>query len=133
MYSIVISGLYFAFFVYACFCNNKLLGVETIFLVHLTYFSLIPIGLYCRPFVGLQYLRYSNGFDPFFQNAVQANILVNYSNLGIKSNFLSNINLMMILLPFSLILYFILTFIGKNNNSYKYRPRLMKYGKSFLL
>ena len=56
----------------------------------------------------------------------------NYSVLGISSNFLSNVNLMLVILLACPLLAGILMFAGHNSNSYRNKPRLLKYGKSFL-
>lgn len=56
-----------------------------------------------------------------------------YTVLGIQSNFLSNVNSMILPLFICPIIYFIMTAVGKNNDDFKIRPRLLNYGKTFLL
>lgn len=109
---LVLAALYLLAFSLSLFTCNKLYGVELVYVIQLGYYSLIPINVYCPPFFGLEGLKYSNGYNPFFQNLKQAYIASNYVSLGLNSDFLSNVNLM--LLPLSLLplLYFPLKYIG---------------------
>ena len=53
-------------------------------------------------------------------------------SLGFKSNFLSNVNLMILFLLVPPLVWGILTLVGRNNQSYKTRPRLLRQAKIFL-
>jgi hypothetical protein len=94
---------------------------------------LIPIDVCCNPFANLKALRYINGYNPFFQNVQQILLEYNYQSLGIQSNFLSNINLMLLPIFVSPLFFLPLYLIGKKSKDYKTSPRCLKYAKSCLL
>jgi hypothetical protein len=78
-------------------------------------------------------MKYISGINPLFQNLKQVDISYDYLIFNYKSNFLTNVNLMILILIICPILYVILTFLGNKNKNYKTKPRLLKYGKAFLL
>lgn len=100
--------------------------------IQLSYYSLISINAFCPPFDGLAGLKYSRGFNPFFQDLQQAYIASNYVSLDIRSNFLSNVNLMLLPLYLLPLCYFPLKYIGDISQNYIAKPRCSKYSKSFL-
>lgn len=59
-------------------------------------------------------------------------LISNYSNLNIRSNFISNINLMLIPLIICPIVYICLLIASHFNNSYKHKPRMKQYSSLFL-
>lgn len=122
---------YLVFFLYAAVCCSKLLAVETIFLIQFAYCSMMPIGLDC-PYESLSSMKYVNGFNPLFKSLKQAAIPLSYQDMGFESNFISNVNLMLVFLVLCPFLYLILTYYGNKSDCYKKRPRLLKYGKSFV-
>ena len=52
--------------------------------------------------------------------------------MGYQSNFISNVNLMVMLLAVCLVLYLVLTFFGNRSDCYITKPKLLKYGKAFI-
>ena len=95
---------------------------------------MIPIGIYCPPFVGMTSgMQYVSGINPLFEALTQVKLDYHFLNFGFKSNFLSNVNLMVLIIAACPIISGILIFIGSKNTSYKMKPRLIKYGKSFML
>ena len=74
----------------------KLIAVETIFVIQLTFYCLIPTGPINPTFQALTNMRYVSGINPFFSNLPQAEISSNLALLGIESNFLSNVNLTLV-------------------------------------
>lgn len=103
------------------------------FLLQFTYSSFLPVGIYCPPFTSLSILKYSFGWNGLPISVDQKPISIFYKALGFKSNFVSNVNLMVLPLVLCPILYCILTKLGKLNNNYRTKPRLLTYGKTFLL
>ena len=85
-------------------------GIELIFIVHLAYYSLIPIKVSCVPFSGLKALRYASGATPFLSMLSETKIIKNYSSLGISSNFLMNVNILLVLLLIIPLVYFPMKF-----------------------
>ena len=102
------------------------------YIIQLGYYTLIPINSFCPPFSGLARLRYSTGFNIVFANLQEAYIPSNYVGLGIHSNFLNNVNFMLLPLFLLPLLYFPLRRIGQKSNDCQTRPRCLKYGKAFI-
>ena len=103
------------------------------FLVQFVCLSLIQIGVYCQPFKSLGFLRYSFGYNDFPIELPQKTINMYYSDLGIQSNFISNLNFMLFpLLLMCLILFLILRLASSFTNHYRHNPCLKIYGRSFL-
>ena len=130
--SFTLDTLYLLAFTLSLFTCNKMYGLELMSVIQLGYYSLIPINVFCLPFSSLSALRLSSGFNPLFQSLQQTPISMNYDSLDIRSNFLTNVNLMLLplfVLPFC---YFPLKYIGGRSQDCKTRPRCLKYSKAFL-
>lgn len=108
-------------------------GVELMYLIQFSYYSLIAIDAYCIPLRGLTGLRYSSGAFSIIDTLQQSVILSNYSSLGIKSNFFSNVNILLVPVLVLPILYLPFKIRGDKNTNPRVKPRLLKYGKSLLL
>lgn len=109
LYLVIIYWILFGF----CFIvKQKIYGVEMMFALQLTYMSYIPSGVYCPPFTSLSFLRYSFGWNGIDFEVSQNTINYYYTFLNIQSNFISNINLMMLILiicPLGFIILYILS------------------------
>ena len=103
------------------------------FAFQFAYLSSMPVGVFCPPFTSLGVWRYSFGWNGLLFQLSQTPIDSNYSALGIKSSFLSNINFMMLFLVVCPIISAIMSIAGKHSTHYKTKPKLLGYGKSFLL
>lgn len=125
--------LYWTTFTLGIFTCQKIYAVEMMFAIQFSYISLIPIGTYCPPFTSLEILKYSLGWNGIPFPVLQKQISIFYKALGIKSNFISNFNFMILPLILCPVFYFILTKLGMSNNHYRTKPRLLTYGKTFLL
>ena len=44
------------------------MALEIIFLAQLSFYSFIPIGMYCKPFANLIGMQYVRGYNPLFQD-----------------------------------------------------------------
>lgn len=125
--------VYLGIFVISLICQ-KMPGVETIYLIQLAYYSLIPINIYDSTYlIGFTGMRYVSGWNPFFSNLSFSSLIRNFSGLKFKSNFFSNVNLMIFPLPIIILLSAIVMILAKKNNHYKAKPRLKRYGRAFLL
>lgn len=122
---------YILFFLYAVICSNKLLALETIFIIQLAYYSMIPIGFNCTN-IEITSLKYITGVNPFFSHLQQNSIPQVFKDMGLKSNFLSNVNLMLAFLPICPLLYVILMFFAKRSQCYRTKPRLIRCAKMFV-
>ena len=89
-------GLYLITFLFSIFSCKKMLGIELMYLIQLTFYSLIPKDVSCDPFKGFAMLKYSSGMTPLPFVFMQTSVPTNYSNLGIQFNFLSNVNILLI-------------------------------------
>ena len=99
----IINYVYLGVFALSLFCS-KTVGIETILLLHTTMYGLIPVGMPSPPFVGLASMPMISGYNGMFQDVTQVPIPTNYSALGFKANFISNCNIMiMVLLVFPLL------------------------------
>lgn len=127
----VVQYSYLGLFVVAVLFMNKLAGVEMMFLIQFAYYSLIIIGVYC-PYVGLANMKYVSGYNPLFSDIQQQTTKYNLSDLGIRSNFLSNVNVMIFVLGVCPVLFGVLTLLGNKSECYKMKPRYLKYGKAFI-
>ena len=101
------------------------------FSIQFAFYSMIIIGINC-PYSGLATIQYVSGYNHFFSSLTQFQVSYVLNSLGIQSNFISNVNLMVYILAICPIGYLILTCLGNRSQSYKPKPRLLKYGKSFL-
>lgn len=110
---------------------NKLAGVEMMILIQFAYYSLINIRVHC-PYVGLSMMKYVSGYNPLFSDSPQETISLRYSDLGIHSNFLSNVNLMVFILGACPVMFAILMIMAKRSDCYKKKPRYLKYGRAFV-
>lgn len=109
-------------------------GVETMYLIQLGFYSMIPIGMYrSTSFMSLAGMRYASGWNPLFSELSIIKISNNYSLLYFQADFISNVNLMVIAILVCPIVAFALYFLSKASNNYKHKPRFLKYSKSFLL
>lgn len=100
-------------------------------MIQLAFYSMLSIGLNC-PYIGLGSILYVSGINPFFKSLKQATVPYNYSDLRILSNFISNVNFMILQLCICPIFYILLTYLGRKSECYKKKPRLLRYGKSFI-
>jgi hypothetical protein len=121
-------------FVISLLCN-KLLGVETMYMIQLAYYTLIPINIMNSPFILSQRsLKYVSGWNPLFDSLSSSQpILENYSSLGIKSNFFTNLNLMFFPLFLFPIIFGILYVMSQKTNHYRIKPLLITLRMAFLL
>jgi hypothetical protein len=71
-----------------------------------------------------------NGVNLSFDNLLNVEIPSNYSSLKIQSNFLSNVNIMLIIIVLFPIIGCVLIFLSNKTKSFKYKPRLKMYGIS---
>ena len=78
-------------------------------------------------------MKYSFGWNSIPFSVTETYINIFYTALGIQSNFLSNVNFMILPLFVCPLIYLIMIQIGKNNYHFTTRPRLQIYGKTFLL
>ena len=112
----------------------KMPGIETMYLIQFTFYSMIPIGIsQSNAFMGFTSMKMVSGWNPLFQDLDQSKILSNYSLLFLRSNFLSNTNLMILLPLVFVILSLICYLLSKTTKDYKLQPRIFKLSKSFLL
>ena len=84
--SLVIAGLYLITFLFSIFSCKKILGVELMYLIQLTFYSLMSKDISCDPFRGLEMLKYASGMTPLpftFLTTTQTSLPANYSLLGI--------------------------------------------------
>lgn len=130
--SLMLAILYIITFLVAIFSCKKMLAIELIYLVQLAFYSLIPIGIFCDPFRGLEGLKYSSGITSLFSNLPSTYLPSNFSSMGISSNFLSNVNILMLPLLILPLFYYPLTHIGNKSNNIHTKPRCLKYGKSLV-
>lgn len=114
------------------FCQ-KMIAVEMMFALQFAYISFIPAGIECPPFLNFKYLKYSFGWNDIPFDVLQTTINYNYSEIGIKSNFISNVNAMMFIILICPLVYGILTILGRYATHYSTKPRLIAYGKTFLM
>ena len=91
---------------------KKIQGIELMFLIQVTYYSLIPLDVPLYPFNLLSSLRYSTGAVPMEFGDNSLSIPLKYSILNIQPNFLSNVSLSLIPVFFSLMLYFPIKLVG---------------------
>lgn len=104
------------------------------YMIQLAYYSLIPIGiLNSVSILSEKSMKYVSGWNPLFGSSTQAAIPNNYSMLSIKSNFLSNLNLMLMPVFLFLIVSLCLYIAHKKSNHYSFKPRLFILSLSFLL
>lgn len=82
---------------------------------------------------GLAKMKYVSGVNFKSPNLPEVELPSNYSNLNIHSNFFSNVNIMLIFIPISLIVSGFLFTLSLYNKSYKHKPRLRKYAFACLL
>lgn len=101
------------------------------FSIQFVFYSMIIIGTNC-PYEGLASIQFISGYNPLFSHLRQHSVPYKIATLDIKSNFLSNLNLMIFILLLCPIMYLILTYCGYKSDCYKRKPRLLKYGKSFI-
>lgn len=101
-------------------------------MIQLTFFCQISLNTVHIIFYGFSNMKYSNGYNIKFQSLPQLPMTQNYSALGISSNFLTNINIMLIPALICPILFGLLYFCSKISKSYKYKPRLRHYAISCL-
>lgn len=131
----VLDVLYLIVFAGSIVSCQKMFGIEMMYIIQLGYYSLIPINIFCSPFDGLRGLKYSSGATTDIGNILnleQAPIPSNYSSMGILSNFISNVNVVMVILVIVPLFYFPLKYIGNRSTHYRTKPRCLKYGKSLL-
>lgn len=127
----VIQYLYLAAFGISLLCT-KLIGIEMISLIQLTFYSLIPVSIFNPAFNGLYKMVFVSGVNLPLKDLQQVPISSNYSNLNLNSNFLTNINIMLV--PFAMcpLVSGVLYLGSKFSNSYKWRPRLKQYAMASL-
>ena len=101
-------------------------------MIQLAYYSLIPIDIYCDPFRRLTGLKYSSGLTPLPYDLPQNFILFNYSIMGLKFNFLSNVNFLLMPLIIVPLLSYPIIKIGNKSNDPHTKPRCKRYGKSLI-
>jgi hypothetical protein len=131
--SYILLVLYWSVFLISMFFCQKIYVVELLFALQFAYMTMIPIGVYCPPFSSLSILKYSFGWNGIPFPLDQTYINVNYSALGIQSNILSNVNFMVFIMLLCPVFYGILTALGNRSIHYKAKPRLLTYGKTFVL
>ena len=68
-----------------------------------------------------------------FTNLKEVSLPTKYDSMDIQSNFISNVNVLLIPLFILPILYFPLNYFGDKSNNIHTKPRCKKYGKAFLL
>lgn len=78
-------------------------------------------------------MKHVSGWNFMFQSLSTNPISYLYFAMGIKSNFLSNVNFMAILVAVGPVMWAVLTVAGRVSQSYKTRPRLLRQAKIFLL
>ena len=93
---------------------------------------MIPIKVSCVPFSGLKALRYASGATPFLSMLSETKIIKNYSSLGISSNFLMNVNILLVLLLIIPLVYFPMKFKANASQDRHVRACNLKYGKAML-
>ena len=129
----MLQYIYLSIFVISLLCT-KMVGVETMYVIQLSFYCLLPVGAYSSAYLfGLTGMKYVSGYNLFFQYLPQTEISNHYSALGVQSNFLSNVNLMMTPLAVCLFLALILHVVGTKSRHYKTKPRLLRYCRAFLL
>jgi hypothetical protein len=75
-------------------------------------------------------MKYVSGINMKFDNLVETKIPLIYSNLSLRSNFLSNMNIMYLPVFICPLMFGILYIAFHYNQSYKHKPRLKIYAKS---
>lgn len=130
--SLLLEIGYLIVFVVSFIVCQKMVGVETIFLIQLAYYSFIPVGLYCKPFASFNIMKYVSGINFLFKGLESITISNNYESMGISSNFISNVNFMILPLILCPIMYFPLVIISKRSVSYKVKPRALMYARACL-
>lgn len=114
-------------------CNQKIYVVETMFALQFVYISYIPIGFHCQPFLNLSVFKYSFGWNVIPLNVDWKSINWHYSYLGFESNFLSNINFMLIPIIFSILVSPLFYWCSRRSKGYRAKPRLLALSKNLLL
>lgn len=127
----VVQYFYLAAFVVSLF-TVKLIGIEMVSLIQLTFYSLIPLDTISVMFKGLYEMAYVSGFNLNLQGLKEVPVSFHYSNLNLKSNFLSNFNAMLAPILLCPVIFLILRLASSQSNSYKFKPRLKKYSMAFL-
>ena len=128
-----IQYIYLALFGISLVCM-KLSGVETMYLVQFVFYSMIPIGVSkSNTFMGFASMKHVSGWNTLFQSLTQYKVLSNYSLLSLSSNFLSNVNLMLMSPLIFVFLAGICYLLSKATKDYKLQPRLLKLTKACLL
>ena len=129
----IIQYLYLLLFAASLLCT-KIIGAETIYTLHLSYYCLIPLGVMNTPFLlGFTAVKHISGWNPLFSGMQQTPVALNYSVLGIRSNFLSNVNLMLLPLVICPVLSPFLYLASTRSKSFRGKPRLVRSCKAFLL
>ena len=131
--NLILVIAYWGCFIAAVVFGQKIHGVELMFTIQFAYFSLAPVVVNCPPFSSFGTLRYSLGWNTLPFQLYQTSISSNYSALGIQSNFVSNVNFMVLPLVVCPLVYLLLAAAGKHSTHYRTKPRLLIYGKAFLL
>jgi hypothetical protein len=75
---------------------------------------MIIIGTNC-PYDGLASIKYVSGYNPLFSDLKQTPLHHSLGSLDIKSNFISNVNLMVYILILCPVIYLILTYFGNKS------------------
>lgn len=105
------------------------------FALQFVYLSYIQMISYCSPFSSFKILRYSFGWNKLFESMVLKEIPLTYyySSLGFQSNFISNINFMLIPFVAFPIISIIFFAAGKKSQGYRAKPRLLAIAQNMLL
>ena len=64
--TIIIAGLYLITFALSIFSCQKMLGIELMYLIQLTFYYMVPINFICNPFRRLEMLKYASGLISFY-------------------------------------------------------------------
>ena len=113
-------------FVTSLFLCQKIHAIEIMFVLQFAYMSLIPIGVYCPPFMNMNILKYSFGWNQIPFGFEESYINMNYSVLGFKSNVVSNVNFMLFIMLLCPLIYYFMTVLGNKSTHFRTKPRLLQ-------
>lgn len=88
---------------------------------------MIPANISNPIFSGLSQMRYVNGYNFKLEGLLQTSLPLVFSSMDIKSNFLSNVNFMLLFVALCPVMFGVLLLVSKHSNSYKHKPRTKKY------
>ena len=112
--------------------HTKIVGIETIFLAQVTFFSMISLDMYCIPLNAFSFMQNVGGYNPLFSDFSSPVTPTTYKIFGVSLNFNSNLNLMIYPLLLCPLIFLVLYIAGMRSQSYKHKPRFLKAAKSFL-